>query len=99
MANLAKEAVEGMQVKLQELQEKGEFAPEKATAPERAAAVWAQSMLDPSVNRIPVLIHDRVADDHACNLWSTLGFCFLVLQTLYDNPRCSDSGVMVCMQS
>lgn len=39
MANLAKEAVEGMQEKLQQLQEKGEFAPEKAAAPERAAAV------------------------------------------------------------
>lgn len=39
MANLAKEAVEGMQVKLQQLQEKGEFTPEKATTPERAAAV------------------------------------------------------------
>lgn len=36
MANLAKEAVEGMQEKLQQLQEKGKFAPEKAAA---AAAV------------------------------------------------------------
>ena len=32
MANLAKEAVEGMQKKLQQLQQQGEFAEEKATA-------------------------------------------------------------------
>ena len=32
MANLAKEAVEGMQEKLSQLQEKGKFAPEKAAA-------------------------------------------------------------------
>ena len=32
MANLAKEAVEGMQEKLQQLQKQGQFEPEKATA-------------------------------------------------------------------
>lgn len=32
MANLAKEAVEGMQEKLQQLQKQGKFEPEKATA-------------------------------------------------------------------
>lgn len=36
MANLAKEAVEGMQEKLQQLQDKGKFVPEKA--PEEVAA-------------------------------------------------------------
>ena len=38
MANLAKDAVEGMQEKLQQLQEKGKFVPEKAAAPEKTAA-------------------------------------------------------------
>lgn len=32
MANLAKEAVEGMQEKLQQLQKQGKFKPERATA-------------------------------------------------------------------
>ena len=32
MANLAKEAVEGLQAKLQQLQEQGKIAPEQATA-------------------------------------------------------------------
>ena len=32
MANLAKEAAEGMQEKLQKMQEQGKFAAEKATA-------------------------------------------------------------------